>query len=260
MQRPRRSAADRALELAGDFQGVLELGELFEVLLDALHRAVPSAFVSINDVGPTPGEVTAVVRPPLPAAFHAAFARHAEENPILQHVRRTGDGRPHRFSDVSTPAELHATGLYREVYGPLGVEHQVAFTVRREPRHLVAVALSREAPDYSLEDVRVLERTRPFLAAALRSATEHTALLARLDATGDGALVDALVRAGLSAREAAVLREVARGRSNGDVARRLQISERTVEKHLERTFRKLGVSSRSEAAARVDELLARAGG
>jgi predicted ATPase/DNA-binding CsgD family transcriptional regulator len=55
---------------------------------------------------------------------------------------------------------------------------------------------------------------------------------------------------GLSAREAEVLRLVARGLTNTRVAKDLYISPRTVDRHLNSIYRKLGVSSRT-AAARV---------
>ncbi len=54
--------------------------------------------------------------------------------------------------------------------------------------------------------------------------------------------------------EAQALRLVALGRSNHHVAQALGISHRTVGKHLERGFRKLGVGDRSTASARVWEL------
>ena len=56
-------------------------------------------------------------------------------------------------------------------------------------------------------------------------------------------------RAGLSPRELDVLRLVAAGRSNRAVAAELVISERTVERHLSNIFGKLGVGSRTAAAA-----------
>lgn len=55
------------------------------------------------------------------------------------------------------------------------------------------------------------------------------------------------VAGGLSARELDVLRLVAEGMSNRDVAARLHISENTVKNHMRAVHEKLGVSSRTEA-------------
>lgn len=54
---------------------------------------------------------------------------------------------------------------------------------------------------------------------------------------------------GLTAREVEVLRLVAAGKSNREIASELVISEHTVARHLQNTFTKLGVSSRSAATA-----------
>lgn len=56
---------------------------------------------------------------------------------------------------------------------------------------------------------------------------------------------------GLSLREAEVLDHVTVGKTNRDVSEILGISERTVEKHLERVYAKLGVGSRTAAAAMI---------
>ena len=53
--------------------------------------------------------------------------------------------------------------------------------------------------------------------------------------------------AGLSAREAEVLRLVATGLSNTEVAEKLFLSSRTVDWHLGSIYRKLGIHSRTEA-------------
>jgi two-component system response regulator DegU len=52
----------------------------------------------------------------------------------------------------------------------------------------------------------------------------------------------------LTAREMDVLRLIVEARTNGEIGVALGISEKTVEKHLDTIFRKLGVSSRVEAA------------
>ena len=54
--------------------------------------------------------------------------------------------------------------------------------------------------------------------------------------------------AGLTVREAEVLRLVAQGLPNKGIARQLSISPKTVSNHLEHVYTKLGVSSRAGAA------------
>ena len=52
---------------------------------------------------------------------------------------------------------------------------------------------------------------------------------------------------GLTKREQEILRLVADGRSNGEVARKLWVTEQTVKFHLSNIYRKLGVANRTEA-------------
>jgi DNA-binding NarL/FixJ family response regulator len=60
----------------------------------------------------------------------------------------------------------------------------------------------------------------------------------------------------LTAREADVLLWISRGKSNRDISEILGISPRTVNKHLEQIFEKLGVENRASAAARAVRVLA----
>jgi DNA-binding CsgD family transcriptional regulator len=73
---------------------------------------------------------------------------------------------------------------------------------------------------------------------------------------GAEALVAALRGASLTPREAEVMGLLARGRSNADLAVALDISGRTAEKHVQNAFAKLGAKTRSQAAARVWDLVA----
>jgi ATP/maltotriose-dependent transcriptional regulator MalT len=71
------------------------------------------------------------------------------------------------------------------------------------------------------------------------------------DATATRALLESPTElpGGLTAREAEVLRLVASGKTNRDIAVELVISEHTVARHLQNMFTKLGVSSRAGATA-----------
>ena len=53
---------------------------------------------------------------------------------------------------------------------------------------------------------------------------------------------------GLTAREVEVLRLVAQGASNKEIAAKLVLSEKTVRNHVERTYTKIGVSNRIGAS------------
>jgi DNA-binding NarL/FixJ family response regulator len=57
------------------------------------------------------------------------------------------------------------------------------------------------------------------------------------------------VPGGLTGREAEVLRLVAEGKTNREIAGELVLSHKTVKRHLDNIFNKLGVSSRSAATA-----------
>ena len=61
----------------------------------------------------------------------------------------------------------------------------------------------------------------------------------------------------LTARESQVLLWISRGKSNREIGEILGISPRTVNKHLEQVFVKLGVENRAAAAARAVRSLAR---
>lgn len=58
----------------------------------------------------------------------------------------------------------------------------------------------------------------------------------------------------LTSREVEVLRLIVAGASNQAIAEQLVISERTVKPHTTHILGKLGVSSRTQAAARAREL------
>jgi DNA-binding CsgD family transcriptional regulator/tetratricopeptide (TPR) repeat protein len=80
----------------------------------------------------------------------------------------------------------------------------------------------------------------------------------RLGAAADAGQADAVLRGRqprrlLTDREVEVLRLVASGMGNRDIAGALQLSEHTVARHMQNVFAKLGVSSRAAAIARAIE-------
>jgi DNA-binding CsgD family transcriptional regulator len=245
-----RTAEGRLLELVADVQGLLDIDEFRDGLLDALLRAVPSDWVSLNDVGPGEGNVVAIARPELGEEWLKIFAPLVRENPLVRRLAETRDGRAYRFSDVITRSELHSLRIYREFYARIGVEYQMAFTLPHSKDRILGVALSRRTHDFSDAERDFVNRARPFLIQAYRNAVQFQ----RVRSANGHAVLASLQERGLTSREAEVIRLIALGRSNRDSAAALGISERTVGKHLERAFKKLDVSNRSAASALVWEL------
>jgi DNA-binding NarL/FixJ family response regulator len=131
----------------------------------------------------------------------------------------------------------------------------------------------------SLESLAVARRSDAFhLIVVAHDTDAHTAAAAFAagataligDSAGRGSLVSALAvaaaemsrpdRFGLSDREIGILALLVQGSSNAKIARALWVSEPTVKFHLSRIYRKLGVSSRTEAAwvARTQGLVSEA--
>ena len=79
--------------------------------------------------------------------------------------------------------------------------------------------------------------------------------LAEVTAGGDEQLLQQTLL--LTGREAEVLLWISRGKSNREIGEILHISPRTVNKHLEQVFVKLGVENRASAAARAVRALSR---
>jgi DNA-binding CsgD family transcriptional regulator len=252
---PMGAAVDRrVLRLVGEVMGLLQMDELCEGLLLALRQAIPAEFCAINEV---PGDVDGAISvcdPPMTEANHRAWVRYGHQNPLADHFMRTRDGRPTRFSDLLSRRELHRLEIYTEIYAPLGVEYQIAFMLPSRSRRVLGVALSRAHRDFTAAERELLGVARPYLIQAYRNALAFSGVC-----RPDGLTVQVvdLQGLGLTLRQAEVLRLVAMGRSDQHTADALGIGIRTVQKHLERSYRELGVSSRSEAAGLVWDQTAR---
>jgi DNA-binding NarL/FixJ family response regulator len=118
-------------------------------------------------------------------------------------------------------------------------EVQVAMLSAVDDRQVIESSFRRGARGY------IRKTVNPFdLPAAIRQIVDDTVIHRPLS-TPDGGLPHHAP--GLSEKEAGVLAELAQGYSNKEIAARLWLSEQTVKFHLRNIYRKLGITSRTEA-------------
>lgn len=113
-----------------------------------------------------------------------------------------------------------------------GLGHALAMPLPAPPEITRRLAFSRRCP-FGEEDRSAAVLLQPHIAEALRCQGRHAA--ARL----------------LTGRQRELLRLVAAGHDNIAIARQLGLSPGTVRKHLENTFARLDVSTRTAAVAKV---------
>jgi DNA-binding CsgD family transcriptional regulator len=217
------------------------------IVLPVLAALVGCDVVTYNEIGPGRGQTRYVDYPvgALDPATQSTFAAHVHEHPLVNHYRATGSGEPVMISDFLSRERFHRLGLYADFFRGIPVEHQVAVSLLGPDQQVIGVAMSRARHDFGDADRAVLSVLRvPLTAALLRARRRQQAGQALVDVTSSG-LAD------LSERESQILRLVADGRTNTAIAHALEVSPRTVAKHLEHIYRKLEVSSRAAAVSRM---------
>ena len=158
---------------------------------------------------------------------------------------------PTRISDVDDGA-FRSSDLYREFYLSLGITAQVAFYA----------AGSRASGRHRLSGARPTSPTRcahcstgpvRIFIQAFRTVLEFDELQRGRNAGGRPSPRDGLPavaeRLGVTTREGEVLRALALGADTATIAVQLGIAPRTVQKHLENAYAKLGVTPLAAAAA-----------
>jgi HD-GYP domain-containing protein (c-di-GMP phosphodiesterase class II) len=145
--------------------------------------------------------------------------------------------------------------------GALAAQHHERLDGSGYPRALKASALSPSARILAAADTyRAMLEPRPHRDAHTASAGADELRAEAQAGRLDGEAVDAVLRAaghettvrsarpaGLTAREVEILRLLARGLLNKEIARRLHITPKTVGNHVEHIYAKIGVSSRAAA-------------
>src|SRR6185437_10690715 len=146
-----------------------------------------------------------------------------------------------KIAEFYSAPQWHSVGTYCDIYRPQGLEHDLMLTLPPPPgpgaapgRTVRLFFFRGPGPDFSERDRAVLTLLRPHLGRAYLDAERRRHPVPQL-----------------TPRQTSLLRLVAVGHTNAQIARRLGISEATVRTHLEHIYQRLHVSSRTAAVTRA---------
>jgi len=197
--------------------------------LDSGHRSV---------VSDQPGAIA--------PRYIEVFDRHFHAHPLVRAHGRNPRPVTRRVSDLVRRGDFQSSALFNDYYRPIGIAHAMAVPIHVQGSALVSFVFNRTGRDFSDREQAWLEAMRPHLANLYRLSRELDGARAAW-----GVPSAAAAPLPLTAREREVLDWLAGGKTDRDIAHILGISPRTVHKHLQRIYEKLGVETRTAAVMRV---------
>jgi DNA-binding CsgD family transcriptional regulator len=165
-----------------------------------------------------------------------AFWRHYWDTTSCSYPDRTGDDRSvTTLSDFYTQRQWHNTGMYADYFGRVGVERDAMLCISAPTgRSRRLIFFRGPGADFDGRDRLLLSLLRPLLNELYQE------LERRRRPVPD-----------LTPRQWELLRLVAYGRTNAEIALDLVVTKDTVRKHLENIFARLGVTTRTGAVAQA---------
>jgi DNA-binding CsgD family transcriptional regulator len=165
-----------------------------------------------------------------------AFWRHYWDTASCSYPDRSGDDRSvTTLSDFYTQQQWHNTGMYADYFGRVGVERDAMVCISAPTgRSRRLIFFRGPGADFDGRDRLLLSLLRPLLNELYQE------LERRRRPVPD-----------LTPRQWELLRLVAYGRTNAEIALDLVVTKDTVRKHLENIFARLGVTTRTGAVAQA---------
>lgn len=243
------SRALRWMDVSADVLAAPEARTAHGRLVQALSAEFDAFFVVRTVTGPTGTPVArygpdAVAQSGVAGTLRSwpeALAR-VEEHPLVAHLVHDRPTAPVTLNDA-VAAGRPLSGGTRELIEALGLTvHQLAVPMPGGPGEVFALVADHVIGPEAREAAQVLQ---PMLGGLDR----HISLLARVEAAARtmSTTTTATTTPALTPRERLVLHGIAGGSTAEGIAARLAISPRTVHKHQENLYRKLGAVDRLSA-------------
>ena len=249
--------AEHALRLSYELEEITTRGDFLRAAAETMGDLLPGDQLGWLAVNARAGKAevygTGGVEP---AEIVQALARFVGGHPILHSYRdRPKDMTPRRVSDLIAPRDWRSHPVYCEVYRPLGAVYQLCIPVTPFRDDAGACwAFNRTARDFTDDDMVTATRLQPVLTVLNHASARAFCGANSVQGTPLRDREEAIERTGLTPREAHVLKLLAAGLTATAIGHVCRISPRTVRKHLENIYTKLGCHDRLLAVRRAADL------
>ena len=177
--------------------------------------------------------------------------RNFFEHPLPRHHGIEGGLLTRGLSELVSRNDFQRSALHGGDRRRIGLEYTIAVPLFRDRRTLVSLELNRRGHDFDQRDRERLDLLRPHLAFLYRHACKALATVPGESPLPFPTEPPDLDPPELTPRESEVMHWLACGKTDTEIAALLSISPRTVQKHLEHIYVKLGVETRTAAVMRA---------
>jgi DNA-binding CsgD family transcriptional regulator len=176
-----KSVAERDLqslsEAIYDLRGAISSEEFPAHSLEVTTRLVRNDAIAWNEVDPVAQRAVVQFFPDIPPdpVLLARFQELASEHPVIRHIAETGDGSARKISDFMSSDEFHEQRIYRELYQPLGAEHQMSVALPSVQPRIIAIVANRGelGDDFDERDRLLFNLLRPHLTQSYEMARDR---------------------------------------------------------------------------------------
>jgi len=221
--------------------------------LEELRRALPELFFKLvpadhfglytYEVHPVNLRARLIDRlesgPQVTGEIISLWETHFWEHPFTRYFAGAGKPTTLMWSDFYTCIQLRNSKFWDIICKALEYDRNISVPVMTLPG-ASGLGLGRRGKHFTERDRLILNLLRPHFNRAWRNAEVATSL--------QGLAARRLSDFGLLPRETEIAYWVSQGKTNPEIATILNISPRTVEKHVEHILTKLGVENRASAA------------
>lgn len=187
----------KILESLREIYSLNDLDEFPSRLLNVVSKIIKAQVINYTELDPVLGRSTSYFHPPItPGGFTGEsvaepFQRNIQDHPVIRYIEKTRDASAHAISDFLTAEQFRSTGLYREVFKPMGLSDQLSVGMVGSGGLMIGVTINRTRRGFSARDRTVLNLLRPHIHQAYVNCRErHTS--ARRTADRHATIMDQL--------------------------------------------------------------------